>query len=86
MAAIVFHSVLDVRSAQHIQSFHSVHRVNRFDRAKGEHIVGAARIDEDADPENPAEAAIMDERMAREDQTTSPHTTLDRDDPTPTDV
>ena len=57
-----------------------------FDVAKGEQIVGAARIDEDADPENEAEEAIMDERMAREDQTTTPHTTLDRDDPTPTDV
>ena len=43
-------------------------------------------LDEDAEPENDAEAAIMDERMAREDQTTSPHTTLDRDDPPPTDV
>ena len=60
--------------------------VKVFDVAKGEHIVGAARIDEDADPENEAEAAIMDERMAREDQTTTPHTTLDRDDPPPTDV
>ena len=60
--------------------------VKVFDVAKGEQIVGAARIDEDADPENDAEAAIMDERMAREDQTTTPHTTLDRDDPPPTDV
>ncbi len=60
--------------------------VKVFDVAKGEHIVGAARIDEDAEPENDAEAAIMDERMAREDQTTTPHTTLDRDDPPPTDI
>ena len=32
-----------------------------FDVAKGEHVVGAARIDEDENPENEAEAAIAEE-------------------------
>ncbi|MAC12188.1 MAG: DNA gyrase subunit A [Sphingorhabdus sp.] len=35
--------------------------VRLFDVAKGEHVVGAARIDEDENPENEAEAAIAEE-------------------------
>ncbi|GAA5057895.1 DNA gyrase subunit A [Erythrobacter westpacificensis] len=53
-----------------------------FDVAKGEHIVGAARIDEDESPENEAEEAIVEEMLERRgggDETT-PDTTVDRDD------
>ena len=38
-----------------------------FDVAKGEHIVGAALIDETDEPENEAEEMIADERAAREE-------------------
>jgi len=38
-----------------------------FDVAKGEHIVGAALIDETTDPENPAEEAIAAEMNAAPD-------------------
>ncbi len=52
-----------------------------FDVAEGEQIVGAARIDETADPENEAEEAVADEIADRGglDQTT-PYTTPHSDD------
>lgn len=56
-----------------------------FDVAKGEHIVGAARIDEEESPENEAEEAIVEEMVARSTEQTQPDTTMDRDDPPPTD-
>ena len=34
--------------------------VRLFDVAKGEHVVGAARIDEDEEPENAAEEAVAE--------------------------
>jgi DNA gyrase subunit A len=37
--------------------------VRIFDVAKDEHIVGAALIDETAEPENPAEEAIAAEML-----------------------
>ena len=53
-----------------------------FDVAKGEHIVGAARIDEDESPENEAEEAVVEEMLERRGggDETQPHTTMDRDD------
>ncbi len=53
-----------------------------FDVAKGEHIVGAARIDEDESPENEAEEMVVEEMLERRgggDETT-PGTTLHSDD------
>ena len=50
-----------------------------FDVAKGEHIVGAALIDETEEPENPAEEAIAEEIADREAQVTEPHTTAHSD-------
>ena len=60
--------------------------VRLFDVADGEKIVGAVRLDEDADPENEAEEAITEEMAARGSPETQPHTTLDRDDPPPTEA
>ncbi|WP_241721449.1 DNA gyrase subunit A [Porphyrobacter sp. GA68] len=60
--------------------------VRLFDVAAGEHVVGAARIDDEAGPENEAEAAIVEEMAGRGIETTQPETTMDRDDPTPLDV
>lgn len=56
--------------------------VRIFDVAKGETIVGAARIDEDESPENEAEEAVAEEMVERRGggDETAPHTTLDRDD------
>ncbi len=48
-----------------------------------EHVVSAVRIDDDADPENIAEEAITEEMAKRGTTTTSPETTMDRDDPPP---
>jgi DNA gyrase subunit A len=45
--------------------------VRIFDVAKGEHIVGAALIDETDEPENPAEEAIAEEMAQRSDDTGS---------------
>ena len=60
--------------------------VRLFDVADGEKIVGAVRLDEDADPENEAEEAITEEMAARGSPETQPHTTMDRDDPPPTEA
>ncbi|MCR2833792.1 DNA gyrase subunit A [Parerythrobacter lacustris] len=54
--------------------------VRIFNVAAGEHIVGAALIDEQEEPENEAEEAIAGEIEARKEQVTTPDTTLDRDD------
>jgi len=53
-----------------------------FDVAKGEHIVGAVRIDEEAEPENEAEEAVAEEMVDRRggDDETAPDTTLHSDD------
>ena len=50
-----------------------------FDVAKGEHIVGAALIDETEEPENEAEEAIAEELADREASTTEPYTTAHSD-------
>ena len=60
--------------------------VRLFDVAPGEHVVSAARIDDEAEPENEAEAAIVEEIVSRGSAEIAPETTLDRDDPTPIDV
>ncbi|GMM94392.1 DNA gyrase subunit A [Qipengyuania sp. MTN3-11] len=55
--------------------------VRIFNVAKGEQIVGAARIDESAEPENEAEEKVADEIAARGGLTrTEPYTTLHSDD------
>ncbi|RVQ69762.1 DNA gyrase subunit A [Croceicoccus ponticola] len=59
--------------------------VRLFDVAKGEHVVGAARIDEEESPENEAEEAIVEEMIGRHADDTTPETTMDRDDPPPSD-
>ncbi|MGB5483735.1 MAG: DNA gyrase subunit A [Parasphingorhabdus sp.] len=49
--------------------------VKLFDVAKGEHVVGAAKIDEEEEPENEAEEAVADELAAGdapEEATTEP--------------
>ena len=53
-----------------------------FDVAKGEHIVGAALIDEDESPENEAEEAVVEEMVERRGggDETEPHTTAQTDD------
>jgi len=55
--------------------------VRIFDVAKGEHIVGAAPIDETAEPENEAEEAVVEEMVERRggDDETSPDTTAHSD-------
>ena len=58
--------------------------VRLFDVADGEFVVSAVRIDEQADPENEAEAAVAGEMAENRPQETSPYTPPDRDDPTPT--
>ena len=52
-----------------------------FDVAKGEHIVGAALIDETEEPENEAEEAVVEEMVERRggDDETSPDTTAQSD-------
>ncbi|WP_066556319.1 DNA gyrase subunit A [Croceicoccus bisphenolivorans] len=57
--------------------------VRLFDVAKGEHVVGAARIDEEEAPENEAEEAIVEEIIGRDAEPTTPDTTIDRDDTPP---
>ncbi len=54
-----------------------------FDVAKGEHIVGAARIDEEEAPENEAERLVAQELLEKRGggDETQPATTMDRDDP-----
>ncbi|MDR7103293.1 DNA gyrase subunit A [Croceicoccus sp. BE223] len=58
--------------------------VRLFDVAKGEHVVGAARIDEQEEPENEVEEAIVEEMVARGTPETAPEPTIDRDDAEPT--
>ena len=53
--------------------------VRLFDVADGEKVVGTVRIDEEADPENDAEEAIVEEMVGRGSEETTPHTTIDRD-------
>ncbi|GGD46598.1 DNA gyrase subunit A [Croceicoccus pelagius] len=60
--------------------------VRLFDVAKGEHVVGCARIDEEEAPENEAEEAIVEEILGRDADETTPQTTQDRDDPPPTEA
>ncbi|WP_202385432.1 DNA gyrase subunit A [Altericroceibacterium endophyticum] len=55
--------------------------VRLFNVSKGEFIVSAVRIDEEEAPENEAEEAIIEEIVAGDSPETTPHTTLDRDDP-----
>ncbi|MEE4339768.1 DNA gyrase subunit A [Erythrobacter sp.] len=52
-----------------------------FDVAKGEHIVGAALIDETEEPENEAEEAVVEEMVERRggDDETAPDTTAHSD-------
>ena len=60
--------------------------VRLFNVADDEHVVSAVRLDEEEEPETPAEEAIAEEMLARGTEETSPETTMDRDDPPPTDV
>ncbi|KZY93124.1 hypothetical protein A3745_15010 [Erythrobacter sp. HI0074] len=54
--------------------------VRIFNVAKGEQIVGAARIDENEEPENPAEEAVADEIADRGGlDKTEPYTTAHSD-------
>ncbi len=53
--------------------------VKLFDVAKKETIVGAVRLDEQEEPENEAEEAIIEEMIGRETEDTTPPTTIDRD-------
>ncbi len=53
--------------------------VKLFDVAKKETIVGAVRLDEQEEPENEAEEAIIEEMIGRETEETTPLTTIDRD-------
>ncbi|WP_374405750.1 DNA gyrase subunit A [Pelagerythrobacter sp.] len=54
--------------------------VRIFNVAKGEHVVGAALIDEDEAPENDAEEAIVEEIVGRGSVETQPETTPRSDD------
>jgi len=54
--------------------------VKLFDVAKKETIVGAVRLDEQEEPENDAEEAIVEEMIGRDTEETTPPTTIDRDD------
>nr|WP_315850279.1 DNA gyrase subunit A [Qipengyuania thermophila] len=57
--------------------------VRLFDVSPGEHVVGAARIDDIAEPENEAELAIVEEIATRSSVETAPDTPADRDTPSP---
>jgi DNA gyrase subunit A len=59
--------------------------VKLFDVADNEHVVSAVRIDEEEAPENEAEAAIVEEMVARGSPETLPEPTADRDDSEPED-
>jgi DNA gyrase subunit A len=59
--------------------------VKLFDVADNEHVVSAVRIDEEEAPENEAEAAIVEEMVARGSPETPPEPTADRDDADPED-
>ena len=60
--------------------------VRLFDVAGDEHVVSAVRIDEQEEPENEAEEMIVEEMVGRGSEETMPDTTMDRDDPMPTEV
>ncbi len=60
--------------------------VRLFNVADNEHVVSAVRLDEEEEPESPAEEAIAEEIIARSATETMPATTMDRDDPTPTEL
>ena len=60
--------------------------VRLFHVADDEHVVSAVRLDEEEEPETPAEEAIAEEMLSRGSDETSIETTMDRDDPTPTEV
>jgi DNA gyrase subunit A len=51
-----------------------------FNVAEGEHVVSAVRIDEQEEPENEAEEAILEEMVGRGSEKTDPEPTRDRDD------
>jgi DNA gyrase subunit A len=53
--------------------------VKLFDVSANEHVVSAVRIDETAEPENEAEAAIIEEMIARNADEVEIPTTVDRD-------
>ncbi len=53
--------------------------VRLFDVAKNEKVVATVRLDEQADPENDSEEAIVEEMVGRGSPETTPHTTMDRD-------
>ena len=48
--------------------------VRLFNVADGEQIVSAVRLDEDAEPENAAEEAIVEEMLVRDGEETAPYT------------
>jgi DNA gyrase subunit A len=54
--------------------------VRLFNVADGEHIVSAVRLDEQEEPENEAEEAIVEEMVGRGSPETPPEATPDRDD------
>jgi DNA gyrase subunit A len=56
--------------------------VRLFDVAEGEQIVSAVRLDEEAEPENEAEEAIVEEMVGRDSVETVPHTPPRSDDDT----
>ena len=60
--------------------------VRLFNVADNEHIVSAVRLDEEEEPETPAEEAIAEEMQERVSGETVPDTPPDRDDPPPTDI
>lgn len=55
--------------------------VRLFNVATGEHVVGAAKLDDEETPENEAEAAIVEEMVGRHADETQPEATQDRDEP-----
>ncbi|ANY20678.1 DNA gyrase subunit A [Tsuneonella dongtanensis] len=57
--------------------------VRLFNVADNEHIVSAVRLDEEEEPENAAEEAIVEEMEARGSQTTEPYTPPQSDDDIP---
>ena len=60
--------------------------VRLFHVADDEHIVSAVRLDEEEEPETPAEEAIAEEMLARNSAETVPEITKDRDEPPATEV
>ena len=53
--------------------------VRLFNVADDEHVVSAVRLDEEAEPENEAEEAIVEEMLARDAEETRPQTTPQSD-------